>query len=224
MFKRLLGGTLLLLLATNVFPVEFGLKGGVNSFGFSGDMKFKKGMGFQGGFYVNIPISSKFSLQPELYYINNNTEYSRAGQHYDSFTIYIPPFFWTFTTLHKWDYTNEFSIGWLNLPLLAKFTPVKTSKFRLGLLAGPYAAYRMSCKVVQIDHLEGDARTPIDEWGGDDFKKLDAGATFGINLEMLMKKAKLILDLRYNLGLLKVDKPSNMKTNSIMAMIGIGFE
>ncbi|MCJ7644060.1 MAG: PorT family protein, partial [Candidatus Aminicenantes bacterium] len=153
-----------------------------------------------------------------------NTEYSSAGQYWSSFTIYIPPFWWTITTFHKWDYTNEFSMGWLNLPLLAKFTPIKTNKFRFGLLAGPYAAYRMSYKVVQIDHLKGDARTTIDKWGGDDFKKLDAGATFGINLEILMKKVNLILDLRYNLGVLKVDKSSNMKTNSIVAMIGIGFK
>jgi len=224
MFKRLLGITLLLLLATNVFPVEFGLKGGDNSFGFSGDLKFKKGLGYQGGFYVNIPISSRFSLQPELYYINNRTEYSSAGSALGSFRFDFGWYYIIITYRYYWDYTNKFNMGWLNLPLLAKFTPIKTGKFRFGLLAGPYAAYRMSYKVVQIDHLKGDARTTIDKWGGDDFKKLDAGATFGINLEMLMKKAKLILDLRYNLGLLKVDKFSNMKTNSIMAMIGIGFE
>lgn len=219
MFKRLLGITLFLVLAAHVFPMEFGFKGGVNSFGFSGDMKFKKGLGFQGGFYVNIPISSKFSLQPELYYINYNTEYSSAGSVPGSIYFYYG--YLIISMPYSWDYTNEFSMGWLNLPLLAKFTPIKTNKFRFGLFAGPYAAYRISRKVVQIDHLEGDEQTTINS--GDDFKKLDAGATFGINLEILMKKAKLILDVRYNLGLLKVEIP-NMKTNSIMAMIGIGFE
>jgi hypothetical protein len=97
--------------------VRFGLKAGLSNCILSGDTDVKSLLSFHAGGFVNIPVSDKFSVQPELLY----SLQGEKGKSIDA-------------TLHN-DY--------LNIPVMAKF--YAADKFSIE--AGPQLGFLLSAKI-----------------------------------------------------------------------------
>jgi opacity protein-like surface antigen len=134
--------------------VKFGVKGGVNSSTFSGD-----GFGdfdnpnsrtsFNLGLLAEIPVSDKFSIQPEVLY---------SGQGYD---------------IASRNNTNdvEYQLDYINVPVLAKFYLVEG----LSLEAGPQVGFLVNSEIDSNPSQDiGDV--PLNE---DQFNKVDLSLGLG---------------------------------------------
>ena len=90
----------------NAQDIEFGIKGGLNFASISGDNTndFEPVTGFNFGVFAEIPISEKFSFQPELLY---------SGQGY-SFN------------------DNTIALNYLNMPIMGKYYVTKGLSIEAG--------------------------------------------------------------------------------------------
>ncbi len=134
--------------------VMFGVKGGINSSTFNGD-----GFGnfdnpdsrtsFHLGLLAEIPVSDKFSVQPEVLY---------SGQGYD---------------LVSRDNANdvEYQLDYINVPVLAKFYLIDG----LSLEAGPQVGFLVNSEI--DSNPSGDSGdVPLNE---DQFNKVDLSLALG---------------------------------------------
>ncbi len=101
--------------------VRVGLKAGLNGYDFGGDDSFEEygtKFGLHGGVLVNIPVSEKFSVQPEVLYSDEGARYSDAG------------------------YVAKFNFTYINIPVLARLS------FASGFYveAGPQVGFLASAK------------------------------------------------------------------------------
>lgn len=74
------------------------------------DVKYKTG--FAGGLYYNIPVSNRFSIQPELFYSQMGSKLESTVDGLDNITM---------------------QIDYVTIPVLFKYSPIKN----LGIFAGP---------------------------------------------------------------------------------------
>ncbi len=134
--------------------VMFGVKGGINSSTFSGD-----GFGdfdnpdartsFNLGLLAEIPLSDKFSVQPEVLY---------SGQGYD--------------IASRNDANDvEYQLDYINVPVLAKLYLVDG----LSLEAGPQVGFLVNSEIDSNPSGDG-GDVPLDE---DQFNKVDLSVALG---------------------------------------------
>ncbi len=155
-----------------------------------------------GGASLTLPLAAPFSLQAEALYIQKGAKGDVEGV------------------------TGVFKIGYIEVPLLAKLAiPVKESKLSPDLFAGPYVAFKASCKVgaeasglsASVACADADAK----------LKSTDFGITFGGGVGFpLTGRISGLIDARYDLGLTKIDDstvPSNVKNRAFMVFAGISF-
>jgi hypothetical protein len=106
------------ILSVHAQSVQFGVKGGVNLATFSG--KDATGattlVGFHGGGLVSLPISSDFSVQPEVLYSMQGAKDPSAG--------------------------GQINLSYINVPVLAKYTIFQG----FSVEAGPQAGFLLSAK------------------------------------------------------------------------------
>ena len=112
-------------------PITFGVKAGMNISNLTKDRYFneqKDKIGFNVGGFVNIPLSSKFSLQPELLYSNVGSKVSRTYK-YGEGDINIPSTF--MNNEDRESYTR--SLNYLSIPVMLQYNIIPN----LYLEAGP---------------------------------------------------------------------------------------
>lgn len=132
-------------------------------------------VGFQIGVFHAIDISKRFKIQPEVYLT------VRGGDASEEFL---------FDTI-----TYKVKLSYVEVPVLLKYEIPLKGRFRPVLLLGPYGALKLS------------AKKDTEIWGRSDSADLsnvtrfDYGAVFGTGLELDLGTGRLILELRYNLGL-----------------------
>ncbi len=103
----------------NAQEVKFGIKAGLNLSNLTSDVDGNSTkVGFQGGGLVDIKVSEKFSVQPEVLYSLQGTKYDDAGTDID-FTLY-----------------------YLNIPVMAKYYLADG----FSLEAGPQIGFLLSAK------------------------------------------------------------------------------
>src|SRR6476620_4926340 len=104
--------------------VSYGVKGGLNLSNIIGsDAEGAKAkIGFHAGVFAGIPVADRFSIQPELVYSAQGAKYEETGE--DDVKI---------------------NSGYLNIPVLAKFT---TASGFYGA-TGPQLGFLMSAKAKQ---------------------------------------------------------------------------
>ena len=151
-----------------------------------------------GAFYT-FSFGPKFAIQPEAYYATNGEKESFPE---DSFIIY------------------KERLNYIHVPVLFKF------KFGEGgftplLFAGPYLSFLMSGTGTEYEFNESYDAKPS-------HKSTVYGLSFGLGLEKKLAKVMLVLDVRYNLDLVRNDiadikEPWSSKTRVLTFMIGIGF-
>ena len=205
--KRLLGAICTMVtLAMLAGPVDaqqvsVGLKAGPNfvTLGGSdvGDVEsFARLIG--GGFMV-VQFGPNFAFQPEVLYAQKGTKEVDA------------------------DEVMKLKLDYIEVPLLLRAHPALTGRFLPHVLAGPTIAYNSNC---DAERTVAGIETVIDCDDLLSIKDMDLGVAFGGGVDMAVGKAFLLLDLRYTLGLSKVDDDSNpgdVKNRAFSIMAGFRY-
>jgi hypothetical protein len=148
----------------NAQDVKFGSKAGVNFASITGDDTddLDGRTAFHLGVVAEIPISEKFSFQPELLYSAQGASQKNS---FDEF-----------------NYEAEINLDYLNLPLMAKYYVAEG----FSLEAGPQVGFLMSAKAKVSGGGESEEEDIKDSVKGINFGvnfgvgyKLDSGLNFG---------------------------------------------
>jgi len=163
-------------LALSAFAAEihYGVTGGLNLAKFTGDNIDDTDMkvGFNAGAMLDIELISMLSFQPELLF-------SVKGANSD-------------------DSDASLSLGYLEIPILAKITPVSNDKMDVSLFAGPFLSFKLSEKLMDSDGDEID----LDD---DVYTGMDMGLTFGAGVAMpFAGDSKIGLQAGYEMGVANV--------------------
>ena len=186
---------------------NLGVKGGISSTniafeegGPEGD--FKSLMNPVFGAYFSLNLNRVFSLQPEVYFFKQG---GKLEEEYEG-------------SLYK----IEVLLNYIHVPVLAKVHLVKEGTVRPVLFAGP--AFSFLGKAVQKFYIDGSLEEEEDV--KEFLKNSNISAVFGGGLEFYLGKLMLVLDVRYDLGLVDIDAKSETtkaKTKALTVMAGIGF-
>jgi len=103
--------------------VQFGVKGGVNFMNMTSDFLYDKvnKTGFQLGGLAEIPFGNRFSLQPEILYSTHGAKGKVAMLFVPYPGAPAPP-----------PYYEEYKLGYIQVPILAKIYFFKNFSFELG--------------------------------------------------------------------------------------------
>lgn len=164
--------------AQNTSSPSFGVKGGLNysSLNFSFTAWDKPKTGYHLGAFVNLPLSDRFSIQPELLYSTKGTR--------------VP------YRITDWlDGQVALDLRYLDLPVMGQ---VKLGRFA-HIEAGPYASLLLDANLKHgstIPFLNFSYDLP-----NDIFSRLDYGLAAGAGMDL----GHLGVGVRYNYGLGKVE-------------------
>jgi hypothetical protein len=195
--QNLLATLLAIFLSTSFLSAQyFGFRAGVNIANAQvdveqGDLEVDGVTNLQVGLFLDFPLASVISVQPELNYVGKGYEYS------NSVTVGGV----TFTGGEKT------TIAYLDLGALLKANFGQDGPVGFYLGAGPYFSYAVSG---QFD--DGDNKVDID-FDADRVKRSDfsvagaAGVTFGADL-------KFFADVRYMLGLANTSDRDDVTVNN----------
>ena len=202
----------LLLVSLLASPGFSGIKIGVKG-GFSlANLTFKPELtnsplsnktGAVGGISLNVGIASFFSLQPEVLYVQKGTKGSE--------------------TIEGEEVTGKYEFDYVEVPLLLNFSFAKEgSSFVPSIFAGPYAGFNTRAKIKVTEAGES-----YSEDFKDEVKDTEFGLTFGIGLGKKIGHGKIVLDVRYDLGLTNIATSSfegnSIKSKGISVLAGLGF-
>jgi opacity protein-like surface antigen len=184
----------------NAQDVKFGVKGGLNIANFSGDVEDNSSkVGFNVGGFVEIKISDKFAVQPELLYSTQGTKFKML-EGVDSAEI-------------------KFNLEYINIPVMAKY--FVADKFSLE--AGPQIGFLTSAKADYTATIDGETETG-DENIKKNFESVDFGLNFGAGYEFT---ENLSASVRYNLGLsniAKTEADDNTKLTNNVFSLSLGYK
>jgi len=169
----------------------------------------KSKTGFIAGAFAEFMIGNMFAIQPEVLYSQKGVKFEEQGA------------------------TLKYKIDYIEVPLLFKVNiPIEGSKVHPNVYAGPAVSFKSSCKVSgEFGGLSADVdcegQDIIDIFDDEILiKSTDLGLVFGGGVSFDVGGAEVGVDVRYNLGLSKVedfDPPDDIKNKviSIMGTIGV---
>lgn len=182
----------------NAQDAKFGVKGGLNiaNLNFSGDgaPSTSSLVGFHVGGFAEIKVSDKFFIQPELLYSTQGAKFKISDSG---------------VTL------NSFKLGYINLPVMAKY--YVADKFNLE--AGPQIGFLTSAKA----NASGSG-TNVDVDVKKGFESIDFGLNFGAGYDFT---EKLSAGFRYNLGLANIAKTEdgdNETVKNSLISLSLGYK
>jgi hypothetical protein len=126
-----------------------------------------------------------------------------------------------------WEETNGVVLktvetyGYLHIPVLVKYRFMMEDSIVPSVFAGPAVGFLLNAR--WKDYEDG---VLVDDFDAKDlFKSTDFGADFGAGIEFAIAPVKIIVDLRYYLGLVDVyeDTAFSMKNRSFLLTAGILF-
>ncbi len=181
--------------------VWFGLKGGwMHSSLVGSDSESQKvKSGFNSGAVFNVSSPSHvLSLQTEFLYTNKKTELTYLS------------------------FREAYELQYLEIPILFKLSyPMET--FRPNVFAGPYASLKLSEKYTYTELV-----TEISVVDKNQLKGVDYGAVFGAGVDIDLEPVTFVLDLRYNLGLMDLERDvtpqQELRNGSLSLNAGILFK
>ena len=156
---------------------------------------------YTGGIFANIPVKGALAFQPELNYIRkgrcSETELSGTSQETDC------------------------NYNYLQVPVMMRYTADLTGKSSTKIFfnAGPYAAFlfKTESKLKSGEELPANTLT-------DNHKDPDLGFILGGGITVPLSKFRIQLDLRYDMGLTKLNnQPDDFRTKSLSLAAGILF-
>jgi hypothetical protein len=204
---------LLLLLATGFSSlsanaqIEYGLRGGLNMSTLQGDIENTDNyLSFHLGLSAAFKVADKLSIQPEI-------QYSSQGTNYNYF-------------LQEGNYSEsiegELRLQYINLPILAKYTLAKG----LFIEAGPQIGYLAYSKQMADNIVKENGETIYHVTASRNLRDLtnniDYGVAFGLGYEFI---EDLFIEVRYYYGLNDVIKDVENNKNSVLQFsIGHKFQ
>jgi hypothetical protein len=197
---------MLVLMTTGVSPgqnVELGIRVGVTTTSFVGDADtdFAWKAGFSGGFPITVHINERLAFQPEILF-------SKKGAKTNAVIEGIP-------------LDLNFSISYLELPVLLKVTPTGGSTVRPFVSAGPVIAMNIDARVRFSAEGSSTEQTNQD----DSIGPYDYGLAAGAGIDFDWNFRTFTLEARYTAGMSNlVDKDDDPKRNAMFSvMLGIGL-
>ena len=167
----------------NAQEIKFGAKAGLNISTFNGDVAnydVKSKAGFHVGGFVEVKLTDKFSVQPELLYSMQGAklEYSVSDE---------------FSSASD---KQDIKLGYLNIPIMAKYYVIPG----LSIEAGPQVGFLLSAKSkYATTYFVGEELSESGEEDiKDDSKSVEFGFNFGAGYEFT---ENIFVQARYNLGL-----------------------
>lgn len=184
--------TVMAVSVTQAQEVRLGAKGGVNFATFNGDNlgDVKSRTGFHIGALVEIPVSERFWIQPEILYSAQGAKYKESGMELGV----------------NYSYDIEEKLDYIQVPIMAKFYIVDG----LALEAGPQISFLVSSKG-EYEGTIGNV-TVSDDRDLDDISKIDFGLGVGASYRLPMG---VFLGARYNFGLSNVNDSENADNQKI---------
>lgn len=203
-------------------PVKFGIKAGGNAASFS-EQKLSinnQKIGFHAGAFVNIPLSQKFSLQPEVLY---NQLGARSVISSTDVTIE--------STNIKTQHEYKASLNYISVPLMLQMKPSQN----FYIEAGPEFSYFLNGKTTgdrTITTTTGGTTTTqteshSDEFNKDNIKKFNVGLGLGLgydftpNLGINARYVNSLTHIANNSGIAEQDK--NINTNRVF-QLGLNYK
>lgn len=172
--------------------VRLGVKGGVNFATLKGDNlgDIKSRTGFHLGGLVEIPVTERFAVQPEVLYSAQGAEYRESGQEGG--------------VNYSYEYKNK--LDYISVPIMAKFYVIDG----LAIEAGPQISFLTSSKSEYEGTMGGitvSGDSDLDDISTIDFS-LGAGASYRLPMGVFF-------GARYNFGLTNVYDGDNADDNKI---------
>jgi len=133
---------------------------------------------YQAGLFYPLPLSKKWTLQPELLFTSKGIDYSKQFL-YD-------------------DITYKINISYLEVPVLLKYQLGKGEKWPTGIYLGPYVASKLS--VTRKTHLEGIKESSKVS----NVKAIDFGSVLGVMVNRKMSSGELSFDFRIGYSLINM--------------------
>lgn len=163
--------------------VKYGIKGGLNVSNFSGDtdgvdLKFRLGLNI--GVFVEVKLSDKFSIQPEVLYSQQGAKLIIAGNFNDGYNI------------TSFKVTDKENLAYINVPVMFKYYAIE----KFSIEVGPQIGFLVSEKA----KIKAEGRT-IEESDREYYKKVDFGLNFGAEYDFT---ENIFVGARYNLGLTNI--------------------
>ena len=185
---------------SNVSNIKFGAKGGVNFANLAGDDAdgAKMFVGFNAGFFIEIPVADKLVFQPEILY-------SAQGSKSEG-PLFVDGSVYNVEATLKFNY--------INIPLLFKYEIAD----KFSLEAGPYVGFLTSAKLKA--KIQGVGSETID--AKDMLKSTDFGIAIGMNYEFT---DVIFANARYQSGLTEIGdaEGNNNDIKNSVFQIGLGF-
>lgn len=155
---------------------------------------------YTGGIFMTVPVKGSFSFAPEVNYIRKG----RSNETNTNSAVELST---------HYDY--------IQVPLLARYNSALSNndKYNIFFHAGPYAAYLLKSQSKPAGSNEW-----INDPGESDDKYPDFGIVAGGGVTVPINKIKLQFDLRYDMGLSKLNnQPDDYRTKAISLAAGILF-
>lgn len=188
-----------------------GIKGGLNLTNFydsgedvdSDNLK----LGFQGGLFLKTPITTFFSLQPEILFSNKGNR-----REYNADLLGFGP----------GQSEVRFNLNYIEVPVLGVLNLGRSFNFHFG----PYAAFLVNANV--RNRSENDRFDSFEDLGREDFNTIDYGLAGGIGFDA----NNLSLGFRYGYGLRDVAPDFNLgpvtvrnaaRNSAFQLYVGIGL-
>lgn len=198
-------------LGTKAQEAEFGVKGGLNLSLLTLDDANDNNLlpGFHAGLALELPITTSFSLQPEVMYSLQGVKTT-----YDT----------DFLGIDVANGETDFKLHYINVPLFFKYNLAEDFNIHVGPYIGFLTKAVVETDTEILDFVDVDDAEQIDR---DRFNKVDAGATFGLGFEL----APIVLGFDYNIGFIQVaeeddiaeDLLGDAKNQVIQVYIGFVF-
>jgi len=162
---------------------KFGIKGGLNLTSLYVDDVSKEHMkaGFNAGIFAKLPITTGFSIQPELLYSVKGAK--------DTYSNFV-----------QGDGEYRFNLNYMELPVLAVVNLTRN----FNIHAGPYLGYLVAANVKNVNS-QGSIVGATD-LKADDFNRWDVGLAGGVGFDV----SAFTLGARYNYGLSDIGKSGNL--------------
>ncbi len=183
---------------------KFGIKGAISLTNLYVDdvSKEHSKVGFNAGVYAKLPLTTGFSIQPELLYSIKGAK--------DTYSNFV-----------QGDGEYRFNLGYIELPVLAVVNLTKN----FNIHAGPYVGYLVSANVKNVDD-NGEIQGATD-LKADNFNRWDVGLAGGVGFDV----SAFTLGARYNYGLSKIGKSGslsgdltkNSKNAGVSVYVGFAF-
>lgn len=209
MKKLVLLSILIIVASTGLFAqdLSYGVKAGMNISNFFSDDssdEFDSKAGINIGAFLEIPISEKFSVQPELIYSaqgSQQTVYTTTTDMVDGMEV-------TTTNFRIFKY----NFNYLNIPVLAKYYVTDG----LSLLAGPQLGVLLSAKDKESDN-DGELDIDISSFT----ESIDFSIDFGVGYEF---GDHFLIDARYNMGLTNVVDSNDGTLKNGVFQFSVGYK